>query len=595
MDDTPNLRMPYIMAAQAQKHITHNEALRVLDCLVQLSVRSRNQAAPPAAPADGDRYIVAASPTGAWAGKGGKIAAWQDNAWAFAAPAEGWSGWVCDEDKVYVFDGAAWTAGGGGGAASVNPTPMVGVNATADTVNRLSVKSPASLFDNDGNGHQIKINKAAPGDTNSIVFQTAYAGRAEMGLAGDDQFHVKVSANGTTWTEALVIDRTTGVVSMPQTPAAGQVNADWAAAAGAARILNKPALAAVATSGSYADLSNPPALPPAQVPADWTAAAGVSRVLNKPPLGTAAGKDTGTAAGQIVVLDAGAKLPPVDGSQLINLPAPGGAAVNPNLLINGDFQVNQRAFAGGALAAAAFGFDRWKADAAGANATLSGYVLTLASGTLVQAIEPAMWGTAALAATVLTVSAESPTADLAVAAGSATGTITAGTGRRSVTLTTAAGDTGALNVRIAKAAAGTVSFGRVKVEQGAAATAWQPRAETQERRFCQRYFYRRSGAIYDVLAMQSAFTPNAAWGPLVIFPVRMRAVPTVTVSNVGHLTCYVSAAMPVTSIGTITATQDSAFSGSGGNITFAGTVAVGAAVMLYFNTAAGYIDASAEL
>ena len=44
MDETPNLTLPYIMAAQAQKHVTHNEALRALDAVVQLSVLDRDRA-----------------------------------------------------------------------------------------------------------------------------------------------------------------------------------------------------------------------------------------------------------------------------------------------------------------------------------------------------------------------------------------------------------------------------------------------------------------------------------------------------------------------------------------------------------------------
>ena len=55
---------PYILAAQAQKHVTHNEALRLLDGLVQLSVLDRDLTAPPGSPADGDRYIVASGGDG---------------------------------------------------------------------------------------------------------------------------------------------------------------------------------------------------------------------------------------------------------------------------------------------------------------------------------------------------------------------------------------------------------------------------------------------------------------------------------------------------------------------------------------------------
>ena len=54
-DTTTHLLLPYILTAQAQKHVTHNEALRLLDGLVQLSVLDRNLNSPPGSPADGDR------------------------------------------------------------------------------------------------------------------------------------------------------------------------------------------------------------------------------------------------------------------------------------------------------------------------------------------------------------------------------------------------------------------------------------------------------------------------------------------------------------------------------------------------------------
>ena len=227
MDTTPNLNLPYILAAQAQKHVTHNEAVRALDALVQLSVFDKDLATPPASPADGARYIVGASPTGAWAGQAGKIAAFQDSAWAFLDPLEGWLTWVADEDKIYAFDGGAWVLYASGGG-SVNPTPLVGVNATADTTNRLSVSSPASLFNHEGAGHQVKVNKNAAGDTASFLFQTNFSGRAEMGTTGDDDFHFKVSPDGSTWKDALQIDKTTGVVTMPFTPGGGSGEANTA-------------------------------------------------------------------------------------------------------------------------------------------------------------------------------------------------------------------------------------------------------------------------------------------------------------------------------------------------------------------------------
>ncbi len=93
----------------------------------------------------------------------------------------------------------------------------LGINATADTTNRLAVASPASLFNHDGAGHQVKVNKNAATDTASFLFQDGFSGRAEIGLAGDDDFHFKVSSDGSTWHDGIKIDRTTGRVDFPNT------------------------------------------------------------------------------------------------------------------------------------------------------------------------------------------------------------------------------------------------------------------------------------------------------------------------------------------------------------------------------------------
>lgn len=91
MDRTPNLDLPYVLPSQAQKHVTHNEAIRALDALTQLSALDRDLTSAPATPADGDRYVVAAGATGEWTGHDTEIAAWQDGAWQFYPPNSGWT------------------------------------------------------------------------------------------------------------------------------------------------------------------------------------------------------------------------------------------------------------------------------------------------------------------------------------------------------------------------------------------------------------------------------------------------------------------------------------------------------------------------
>ncbi len=211
MDATENLSLPYIMPAQAQKHVTHNEAIKALDALLHLAVLSRTVSAPPGSPAAGDRYIVPAGATGGWTGQANAVAAWQDGAWAFYAPREGWLAYVLDENRLLAFRAGDWAPA----AVALASLDRLGINATADATNRLAVAAPASLFNNEGAGHQIKVNKASPGDTASLLFQTGWSGRAEMGLAGSDAFHVKVSADGSAFHEAMVADPATGRVTFP--------------------------------------------------------------------------------------------------------------------------------------------------------------------------------------------------------------------------------------------------------------------------------------------------------------------------------------------------------------------------------------------
>lgn len=214
MDVTPNLAMPYILASQAQKHVTHNEAIRMLDAIVQLAVADRDSTEPPSSPADGERHIVASGATGAWAGHDGKIAARQDGAWAFLAPREGWTAWVVDEQLLLAHESDQWRPASFD-PGMINPAAMVGVNATADATNKLSVKSDAVLHSHDdvtpGSGDaRHLLNKQGEANTASFLFQTGFSGRAEFGLTGDDDWHVKVSADGSNWTEALVADRSSG-------------------------------------------------------------------------------------------------------------------------------------------------------------------------------------------------------------------------------------------------------------------------------------------------------------------------------------------------------------------------------------------------
>jgi hypothetical protein len=221
MSQSSHLALPFIDAAQAQKHVTHNEALQLLDALVHLSVSTRNQTAPP--PTEGQRLLVGTGASGAFAGKESRIATFLAGAWTFLTPRAGWRVFVEAEQLLLIYDGANWSDLGLTLRALQN-LALLGVGASADAINPLTVKINSALFTGKsvaegGSGDlRFTLNKESAAKTVSQLYQTNYSGRAETGLTGDDHYHVKVSADGSTWKDAIDVDPATAVVAFPSGP-----------------------------------------------------------------------------------------------------------------------------------------------------------------------------------------------------------------------------------------------------------------------------------------------------------------------------------------------------------------------------------------
>lgn len=217
VDSSARLGLPYIIASQAQKHLTHNEALAILETLVQPVVSDIAASTPPTDPAEGDCVVVGQGASGPFTGKDGMIAAWIGATWHFHAPQIGWAVVRGSDGQMFVFGASGW---------ATSPAPaiqdnlvQIGINAAASTSNRLTVASDASLFTAQSDDHRLTINKAGTGNTASLVFQSGWSGRAEMGLAGADGLSIKVSADGSAWHDALSIDAGSGLVRLPGRPA----------------------------------------------------------------------------------------------------------------------------------------------------------------------------------------------------------------------------------------------------------------------------------------------------------------------------------------------------------------------------------------
>jgi hypothetical protein len=218
MPDTSRLALPRIDAAQSQKHVTHNEALALLDACVQLSVIGAGLASPPASPVEGARYIVGAAATGAFAGREREIACFDDGAWRFLAPRAGWRAYVESESMIFVFDDGAWISLLDKITALQN-LRLAGIGTTADANNPLSAKLNAALFTARETGQggtgdlRFKLNRQQAGGVVSQLYQSNYSGRAETGLIGDELYRIKVSPDGNAWKTALSVDPASGRVA----------------------------------------------------------------------------------------------------------------------------------------------------------------------------------------------------------------------------------------------------------------------------------------------------------------------------------------------------------------------------------------------
>lgn len=121
-------------------------------------------------------------------------------------------------------------------------------------------------------------------NTNPIVLDGSGRLQVDVYLGSSDNYKEVLTTSFVTvapWPDDNIPLATTGLT-------APQVNSDWSATSGVAQILNKPALATVATSGSYNDLANLPTIPADQVNSDWNATSGVAQILNRPALATVA-------------------------------------------------------------------------------------------------------------------------------------------------------------------------------------------------------------------------------------------------------------------------------------------------------------------
>lgn len=219
MSQSPRLSLPLLMPQQAERHLTLNDAFRLLDVLVQTAVVSATEGDEPETASEGALFILPPGAKGArWQEmEAGSLALYENGGFVEIRPTRGQIAYVADRRILVLFDGAAWSEQPFARAE----WPAIGVNAEASAVNRLTVAADSELLTYDartpGSGDARKvINKETPARVASVLFQSGFSGRAEIGLIGDDRLALRVSSDGSGFRPALMANPATGHVSVAQ-------------------------------------------------------------------------------------------------------------------------------------------------------------------------------------------------------------------------------------------------------------------------------------------------------------------------------------------------------------------------------------------
>ncbi len=175
MAETSRLGLPLLDPAQAQKHVTVNEALSRLDALTQLALDGIDVTQPPAFPSEGDVYAIGADAVGEWSGQDGTLAVFLNNGWLFVAPGIGWRAWDTASGIAVSFDGLDWVAGAG----ALSPNGAGFVHRTVEIDHAVTA------------GSSTIVAEAIPAD--AIVY--GVTGRVLIDLGGAASFDIGVSGS----------------------------------------------------------------------------------------------------------------------------------------------------------------------------------------------------------------------------------------------------------------------------------------------------------------------------------------------------------------------------------------------------------------
>jgi Protein of unknown function (DUF2793) len=144
-DQTPRFALPFILPGQAQKELFHNEALVLVDALIDAAVEEGPRSDPPPSPQAGQCWIVAAGAMAAWSGHDQSLATWTEGGWRFVVPTIGMSVWDKAASVPRRWDASGWS----GGRMACSGLSIGGKDVVGERLPAIATPSGGTIIDDE--------------------------------------------------------------------------------------------------------------------------------------------------------------------------------------------------------------------------------------------------------------------------------------------------------------------------------------------------------------------------------------------------------------------------------------------------------------
>lgn len=194
MDRTLNLNLPLLQPAQAAKHITINESLVAIDAAAQTRLSGVDQNSPPDERSIGHTYATGLNSSGAWTLHPHSLAVDLGTDWRFISLQPGFRAVDLSDLSFILWTGSEWQPVGD--RSGTQQFTSLGVGTGAAPGQTLTVEGASALLTADADDFRLSLNRSGESDVSSVLWQTGFVTKAEVGLLESDRLTVRTFGPG---------------------------------------------------------------------------------------------------------------------------------------------------------------------------------------------------------------------------------------------------------------------------------------------------------------------------------------------------------------------------------------------------------------